>query len=107
MGSFKNYEFEILSGTLVTNIYHQKCYWVIFLSVIFCIIIFGYLAVYIKKYSNRNKITKIHLRLEDQGSTESIFNNRFHNKPMLSSCEIAVLFPIVLCIVMIGCLTRK
>ena len=77
------------------------------MSFVLTISFVGSLAIYIKKFlsdrANRNMVQEIHIALEDQNQIEpeqpiqnNNFNNCIHNKPMLNSYEILIIYPIAI-----------
>ena len=98
LGSFATHGFELLSGILIGDVYHNRIYWPLFLLINCCIILIGGLSVYVKKYliyrTSQNMVQEIHIGLEDQNDVNmnENFNNQPHNMPMLNSYEIPIMF---------------
>ena len=105
LGSYKNNEFELLTGVFANNNHsNYGFFWPIFLLMVFSIIIIGYLTLFIKKYmehqANLNMVEEIHIRLEDQNASENQFNNVTHNIPIVKTYEIAMMGINMLCILL-------
>ena len=103
LGSYKNEEAELLSGKEYLSSYSTKIFIPIFLIIVSTISLIGSLALLIKKYlyyeANRNRVQEIHIALEDQNQkpiNAENFNTSTHNKPVLSSYEMFIIYPIAL-----------
>ena len=103
LGSFNHEEAELLSGKEylccnATRIFHS-----ILLIICLTISLSGSLALSIKRYlfnkANRNRVQEIHIALEDHNENHidaENFNTCTQNKPMLSSYEMFIIYPIAL-----------
>ena len=103
LGSYKNEEAELLSRKQYLSSYSTKIFIPIFLIIVSTISLIGSLALLIKKYlyyeANRNRVQEIHIALEDQNQkpiNAENFNTSTHNKPVLSSYEMSIIYPIAL-----------
>ena len=94
LGSLATHGFEILTGKLLQNFYHDRIYWPLFLLINFCIILIGSMTLYIKKYkaykANSNMVQQIHIGLENQNNISNInVNNQIYNMSVLNSYEVS------------------
>ena len=103
LGSFNHEEAELLSGKEylccnATRIFHP-----ILLIICLTISLIGSLALSIKRYlfhkANRNRVQEIHIALKVKNQkpiNAENFNTSTHNKPVLSSYEMSIIYPIAL-----------
>ena len=103
LGSFKNEEAELLSGKEYLSSNSPRIFVPMFLIIFSTISFIGSLALSIKKYlsykANRNRVQEIHIALEDHNENHidaENFNTCTQNKPMLSSYEMFIIYPIAL-----------
>ena len=105
--NFDNKLAEFLSGKVYPhNDVQYFNFWAVFMSFVSTISLIGSLAIYVKKClsdrANQNMVQEIHIALEDQNQIEpeqpiqNNFNNCIHNKPMLNSYEILIIYPIAI-----------
>ena len=74
LGSFENYQFELLSGTFSTKSNQIQIFWPLFLSIVFSILLTGCISLSIKKYrTNKNMVQAINIQLEDLEIPRSMF----------------------------------
>ena len=74
LGSFENYQFELLSGTFSTKSNQIQIFWPSFLFIISCIVLTGCIALSINKYRiNKFMIHAINIQLENPESSRSMF----------------------------------
>ena len=74
LGSFENYQFELLSGTFTAKSNQIQIFWPLFLSIVFSILLIGSISLSIKKYrTNQNMVQAINIQLEDLEIPRSMF----------------------------------